>query len=84
MDLLVLKIPQKKQKQPPEVFYQEGVFKNFTKFTGKHLCWSLFFDKLQAWDLQFYLKWDSSTGVFLKLFEIFKNTIFTKHLRATS
>ena len=26
-------------------FVKEGVFKNFTKFTGKHLCQSLFFDK---------------------------------------
>ena len=25
-----------------------GVFKNFTNFTGKHLCWSLFFTKLQV------------------------------------
>ena len=26
------------QKQPPEVFYKKGAPKNFTKFTGKHLC----------------------------------------------
>ena len=25
------------QKQPPEVFYQKGVLRNFAKFTGKHL-----------------------------------------------
>ena len=30
------------QKQPPEVFYEKGVLKNFTKFTEKHLCQSLF------------------------------------------
>ena len=29
------------QKQPPEKFYKKGALKNFTKFTGKHLCWSL-------------------------------------------
>ena len=34
------------QKQPPEVFYKKGVLKNFTKFTGKHLCQSLFFNKV--------------------------------------
>ena len=28
------------QKQPPEVFCKKGVLKNFTKFTGKHLCQS--------------------------------------------
>ena len=34
------------QKQPPEVFYKESVLRNFTKFTGKHLCQSLFFNKV--------------------------------------
>ena len=27
----------------------EGFLKNFVYFTGKHLCWSLFLIKLQAW-----------------------------------
>ena len=30
----------------PEVFYKKGVLRNFEKFTGKHLCQSLFFDKV--------------------------------------
>ena len=30
----------------PEVFCKKGVFENFTKFTRKHLCQSLFFNKL--------------------------------------
>ena len=34
------------QKQPSEVFYIKGVLRNFTKFTGKHLCQSLFFNKV--------------------------------------
>ena len=34
------------QKQPPEVFYKKGVLRNFVKFTGKHLCQSLFFNKV--------------------------------------
>ena len=25
----------------PELFCEKGVLKNFAKFTGKHLCWSL-------------------------------------------
>ena len=33
-------------KQPPEVFYKKGVYKNFAKFTGENLCQSLFFNKL--------------------------------------
>ena len=27
----------------PEVFYKKGVYRNFSKFTGKHLCQSLLF-----------------------------------------
>ena len=30
----------------PGVFRKKGVLKNFTKFTGKHLCQSLFFNKV--------------------------------------
>ena len=33
------------QKQPSEVVYKKGVPENFTKFIGKHLCQSLFFNK---------------------------------------
>ena len=31
------------QKQPPGVFYEKGVYKNFAKSTGKHQCRSLIF-----------------------------------------
>ena len=34
------------QKQPPEMFFKKGVLRNFAKLTGKHLCQSLFFNKL--------------------------------------
>ena len=30
----------------PEVFCKNGVLRNFTKFTGKHLCQSLVFNKV--------------------------------------
>ena len=30
----------------PEVFCKTGVLENFTKFTGKHLCQSLFLNKV--------------------------------------
>ena len=33
------------------MFYKRGVVKNFAKFTGKHMCQSLFFDKVP--DLRF-------------------------------
>ena len=29
-----------------EVFCKKGVLRNFTKFTGKHMCQSLFFNKV--------------------------------------
>ena len=34
------------QKQPPEVFCVKSVLRNVTKFTRKHLCQSLFFNKV--------------------------------------
>ena len=34
------------QKQSPGVFLKNGVPRNFAKFTGKHLCQSLFFNKV--------------------------------------
>ena len=34
------------QKQPPEVFCVKRVHRNLTKLTGKHLCQSLFFNKV--------------------------------------
>ena len=30
------------QKQPPQVLYKKGVFKNFAKFIGNHLCCASF------------------------------------------
>ena len=33
------------QKQPPKVFCEKGILKNFANFTGKHLRWSLFLIK---------------------------------------
>ena len=35
-----------KEEQPPEVFCKKSVFRYFAKFTGKHLCLSLFFNKV--------------------------------------
>ena len=40
------------QKQPPEVFCEKGVLRNFAKFTGKHLCQRLFLNTGQG--LQLY------------------------------
>ena len=59
------------QKQSPEVFckkrcsVKKGVLKKFANLTGKHLCWSLFLIKLQAFRPATLLKRDFNTGVFL-------------------
>ena len=29
-----------------EVFHKKAILKNFVIFTGKHLCWGLFFTKV--------------------------------------
>ena len=41
-----------------------GIFRDFTKFTGKHLCQSRFFNKVANYSLQLYLKRDSTTVLF--------------------
>ena len=40
----------------PEVFCKKGVLRNFTKFTGKHLCESLFFNKVAGLACNFIKK----------------------------
>ena len=40
------------KKQSPDVFYKKGVLRNFAKFTGKHLCQRLFFNKVAGVELQ--------------------------------
>ena len=49
----------------PVVFCEKGVLRNFAKFTGKHLCQSLFFNKVTGLRPATLLKRDSSTSVFL-------------------
>ena len=51
------------KKQPPVVFYKKGVLKNFAKFSVKHLCWSLFFNKVAGLVYNF-IKKETSTLVF--------------------
>ena len=52
-----------------------GVLENFAKFTGKHLCQSLFFNKVAGLVLVTLLKTTTLEQVFFcKFCEIFKNT----------
>ena len=71
------------QKQLPQVLRKKGVLKNFANFTGKHLRWSLFLIKLQAWGLVTLLKRDSNTIV-LKFAKFLRTPIFAEYLRTTA
>ena len=68
------------QKQPPEVFYK-GVLKNFTKFSEKHLCQSLLFNKVAGLRTASLLKKTLAQVFSCEFWEIFKNNYFEKHLR---
>ena len=57
-------------------FMKRGVLRNFAKFTGKHLCQSIFFNKIA--DVCNFIKKDTPAQVFTCEFcEISKNTFFT-------
>ena len=49
----------------PEVFCKKGALRNFAKFTEKHLCRSLVFNKIAGLRSATLLKRGSGTGVFL-------------------
>ena len=55
----------KTRSSPPEVFCKKDVRRNFTKFTGKYLCQSLFFNKVADLRPATLLKTRSGTSIFL-------------------
>ena len=57
---------------------RKGVLRNFAKFTSKHLCQSLFFNKV-AGLRQHYFKRDSGTGVFLLILRNFQERLFIQN-----
>ena len=61
---------------------RKGVLRNFTKFTGKHLCSSLFFNKVAGLSLQpaTLLK----KRLWHRCFPVYFANFFTEHLRATT
>ena len=61
-----------------------GILKNFGNFTGKHLCWSLFLIKFQAWMSAILLKRDSNSGVFLWSLRNFLRTTFLQNTSSGS
>ena len=64
---------------------KKGAHRNFTKFTGKHLCQSLFFNKVAGLRSATLLKKETMAQVFSCEFsKISKNTFFTEHPEATA
>ena len=62
----------------PEVFCKKGVLRNFEKFTGKHLCQSLFFNKVAGLRL-FFIKKETLAQVFsCEFLDISKNTFYCR------
>ena len=51
------------QKHSPEAFCKKGVLKIFANFTGKHLCWSLFFNKVACLQPASFLRRASRTPI---------------------
>ena len=65
---------------------RKGVLRNFTTFTGKHLCQSLFFNKVAClWPLACnFIEKETLAQIFsCECCEISKNTFFTEHLWTT-
>ena len=58
---------------------RKGDLGNFAKFRGKHLCQSLFFNKVAGLKPSISLKKRSGTGVSCKFCEISKNNFFTQN-----
>ena len=59
---------------------KKGVLRKFAKFTGKHLCRSLFFKKVAGLACHFIKKVTPAQVFSCEYCEICKNTFFTEHL----
>ena len=58
------------------MFCRKGVLRNFVKFTGKHLCQSLFFNKVAGEGCNFIKKETLAQVFSCEFYEISKNTFF--------
>ena len=63
---------------------RKSVLRNFAKFTGKHLCQSLFFNKVAGTASNFIKKETLAQVIACGFCKIFKNTFSTEHLRMTT
>ena len=63
---------------------RKGVLRNFAKFTGKHLCQSLFLNKVAGSGCSFIKKETLSHMFSCEFCEISLNTFFTEHIRTAA
>ena len=81
---MVCQIPNNNRKQPTELFLKKGFLKKLAKSTEKHLCWSLFFNKVVGLQGYIIIKKEIQTQMFSCEFcVILKNTFFIEHLLTT-
>ena len=66
----------RKRSSLPEVFCKKGVLKIFARFTWKHLCQSLFFNKVAG--TATLLKIESGAGLFLWILWNFEEHLFNR------
>ena len=62
-----------------QMSFKIDAFKNFTIFTGKHLCWSVFVIKLPDCKPVNLLKRDFNTSVFLLILLYFSEQLFLQN-----
>ena len=65
----------------PEVFYKTGVFRNFAKYTGKHLCQKFFFNKVAGLTCNVIERESLAQVLSCEFCEVSKNKFFTEQLR---
>ena len=58
------------------MFCKKDILKHFAKFTRKHLCERLFFNKIAVLKPATFKERDFGTGVFLWILQLFKNNFF--------
>ena len=60
------------------------VLKNFARFTGKHQCQNLFYNKVACLGCNFIKKETLTYVLSCEFGKIFKNSFFTEHLQTTA
>ena len=66
------------------MFWRKRVFRNLAKFIGKHLCQSLFLNKVTDLACNFLKKQTLALVFSCEFHEISQNTFFTEHIRTTA